>query len=71
MPEQAQVLLLDDGSRVGGTVSVRPTLQTFRDREEREGINGLLRLDDPLHPEQQHYVWLDRIGEVQPLAPAP
>ncbi|WP_369977095.1 DUF3247 family protein [Xanthomonas bundabergensis] len=70
LPELAQVLVrLDDGSQVSGTVSIRPTLQTFRDREEREGINGVVRLDDLLHPEQQHYVWLDRIREVQPLVP--
>ncbi|MCC8448072.1 DUF3247 family protein [Xanthomonas translucens] len=30
---------------------------------------ALLRLDDLLHPEQQHDVWLDRIGEVAPLTP--
>ncbi|MCC4594140.1 DUF3247 family protein [Xanthomonas campestris pv. phormiicola] len=71
LPEQAQVLLrLDDGSRVSGTVSVRPTLQTFRDHQEHEGINGVLRLDDLLDPAQQHYIWLDRIREVQPLVPA-
>lgn len=71
LPELAQVLLrLDDGSQVSGTVSIRPTLQTFRDREEREGVNGVVRLDDLLHPEQQHYVWLDRIREVQPLVPS-
>jgi len=71
LPEQAQVLvLLDDGTQVSGTVSVRPTLQTFRDHHEHEGINGVLRLDDLLDPAQQHYIWLDRIREVQPLAPA-
>ncbi|KLD78423.1 DUF3247 family protein [Xanthomonas hyacinthi] len=70
LPELAQVsLLLDDGSRVSGTVSIRPTLQTFRDRQEREGINGRVRLDDLLQPAQQHYIWLDRIREVQPLLP--
>ncbi|EKU25228.1 DUF3247 family protein [Xanthomonas graminis] len=71
LPDQAQMLLyLDDGSQVSGTVSVRPTLQTFRDRQEREGVNGVVRLDDLLHPEQQHYVWLDRIREVAPLTPS-
>ncbi|ELQ16541.1 hypothetical protein A989_01190 [Xanthomonas translucens DAR61454] len=31
-PDQAQALLrLDDGRQVSGTVSVRPSLQTFRD----------------------------------------
>ncbi|OAX57061.1 DUF3247 family protein [Xanthomonas graminis] len=70
LPDQAQVLLrLDDGSQVSGAVSVRPTLQTFRDRQEREGVNGVVRLDDLLHPEQQHDVWLDRIREVAPLTP--
>jgi len=70
LPDQAQVLLqLDDGSQVSGTVSVRPTLQTFRDHDEREGVNGVLRLDDLLQPGQQRYIWLDRIRGVQPLSP--
>lgn len=70
LPELAQVLLrLDDGSQVSGTVSIRPTLQTYRDHQEREGVNGVVRLDDLLHPAQQHFVWLDRIRQVQPLGP--
>jgi len=58
---------LDDGSRVLGTVAVRPTVQSFRDEAENEGANGLLRLDDLDNPVQQHLIWLDTIREVRPL----
>ena len=62
-------LILDDGSRLLGTVAARPTIQAFRDEAENEGMNGLLRLDDLDSPVQQHLVWLDRIREVRPLPP--
>lgn len=62
-------LLLDDGSRVLGTVTVQPTLQVFRDDDEQEGSNSLLRLDDIDDPAQQHLVWLDTIEQIRELAP--
>ncbi len=70
LPDEARVqVTLDDGSRLLGTVAVRPTVQTFRDEAENEGANGLLRLDDLDHPEQPHWVWLDTIRDVRPLPP--
>ncbi|HEY0333670.1 MAG TPA: DUF3247 family protein [Stenotrophomonas sp.] len=60
---------LDDGTRLLGTVAVRPTVQTFRDEAENEGINGLLRLDDLDNPLQQHLIWLDTLREIRPLPP--
>ncbi|MDG2525204.1 DUF3247 family protein [Stenotrophomonas sp. HITSZ_GD] len=70
LPDEARVqLTLDDGSRLLGTVAVRPTVQSFRDESENEGVNGLLRLDDLDSPAQQHLVWLDSIREVRPLPP--
>jgi len=70
LPDEARVqLTLEDGSRLLGTVAVRPTVQTFRDEAENEGANGLLRLDDLDSPVQQHLVWLDTIREVRPLPP--
>jgi len=70
LPDEARVqVTLDDGSRLLGTVAARPTVQTFRDEDENEGMNGLLRLDDLDEPVQRHLVWLDRIREVRPLPP--
>lgn len=70
LPGEARVqLTLDDGSRLLGTVAVQPTVQSFRDESENEGVNGLLRLDDLDSPVQQHLVWLDSIREVRPLPP--
>ena len=62
-------IILDDGTRVLGTVTVQPTLQQYRDAEENEGSNGQLRLDDLDTPVQQHLVWLDRIASIRPLPP--
>jgi len=70
LPDLARVqLTLDDGSRLLGTVAVRPTVQSFRDEDENEGVNGLLRLDDIDSPVQQHLVWLDTIRDVRPIPP--
>ena len=63
-------VLLDDGSRLEGTVTVRPSIQTFRDAEGNEGVNSLLRLDDLHAPGHSHYVWLDRIAGLQRLGSA-
>ena len=61
---------LDDGSRHRGTVTTRPSVQTFRDAQGREGINSLLRLDDLAEPGTSHYLWLDRIAAVRHLGSA-
>ncbi len=61
---------LTDGTRCRGTVTARPTLQTFRDAQGNEGANSLLRLDDLQEPGKSHYVWLDRITDVRRLGSA-
>ncbi|KAB7769953.1 DUF3247 family protein [Xanthomonas maliensis] len=58
---------LDDGSTISGTVAVRPTVQTYRDADEREGSNGQLRLDDLDASQEPHWIWMDRIVAVHPL----
>jgi hypothetical protein len=66
LPSEANVALtLDDGSELRGTVSVQPTIQTFRDASQQEGVNSLLRLDDLQDPARQHHVWLDQIGWIR------
>lgn len=70
LPDEARVeLVLEDGTSITGAVAVRPTVQTFLDPGGREGINGLLRIDDAADPARLHWVWLDRIREVHRLDP--
>lgn len=65
LPDEAIVeIILDDGRRLKGVVTVRPTIQTFRDAEGQEGVNALLRLDDLEQPGYSHQVWLDRISDI-------
>ncbi|MET0717028.1 MAG: DUF3247 family protein [Pseudoxanthomonas sp.] len=57
-------LTLSDGSKLKGVVTVRPTVQTFRDADGTEGINSLLRLEDLDQPGKTHQVWLDQVTEI-------
>ncbi|CAD0362580.1 DUF3247 family protein [Xanthomonas sp. WHRI 8391] len=58
---------LDDGSTISGTVAVRPTIQTYLDAQQREGINGQLRLDHLDAAQEPQWIWMDRIVAVHPL----
>jgi hypothetical protein len=57
-------LTLSNGQKVKGVVTVRPTLQTFRDADGNEGVNSLLRLDDLEQPGKTHHVWLDQVADI-------
>lgn len=71
LPDEARVELhLTDGTRVSGIVSTRPSVQVFRDADGAQGFNALLRIDDQQHPEQAHYLWLDRIARIVHLGSA-
>jgi len=59
------VLLLNDGSSCDGVVSVRPSVQVFRDAQGREGINAEVQLERPDAPAWHQRVWLDRIRRVE------
>lgn len=63
-------LRLVDGTIVTGVVAVRPSMQTFRDAEGREGTNAYVRIDDPDRPERWQYIWLDQIERVTRLGSA-
>jgi len=66
LEDEARVeIRLADGARVEGFVTVRPTIQVFRDGEGREGMNAMVRIDDQANPEHTHYLWLDRIIDVR------
>ncbi|MFC7520235.1 DUF3247 family protein [Xanthomonas populi] len=58
---------LDDGSIISGTVAVRPTIQTYLDDQQREGVNGQLRIDHLDASQEPQWIWMDRIVAVQPL----
>lgn len=61
------VLLMKDGSSCDGVVSMRPNVQLFRDRDEREGINAEVLLERPDVPAWRHNVWLDEVIRVEHL----
>lgn len=63
-------LALSDGRLVRGIVAVRPSLQTFRDAEGREGTNAYVRIDDAEQPERWQYIWLDQIERITRLGSA-
>ena len=70
LPDEALVeLILVDGTRLTGVVVTRPTIQTFRDTQGREGINGQVRIDE-LHTGHSRYLWLDSIQQVTALGSA-
>lgn len=59
------VLWLKDGSRCDGVVTVRPSIQVFRDGNECEGINATVQLERPDAPKWHRHVWLDQILRVE------
>ena len=62
-------LCLADGDVVQGIVSAKPTVQVFFDHAGREGLNAMVRLEDPAleHPESAGWrdLWVDTIREVR------
>jgi len=68
LPTNGHVVIVGrDGSRLEGVVSARPTPQVFRDADEREGINAVVRLDRPDDPNWIRFIWLDEIERVEHL----
>src|SRR3546814_15202120 len=54
LEDEARVeILLVDCARVAGFVAARPTIQVFRDGEGREGMNAMVRIDDPRSEERR------------------
>jgi Protein of unknown function (DUF3247) len=68
LPSQAQVRIRTrEGSIVCGTVTERPALQLFEDARGDEGINAVVRLDDPQVPPWTIYLWLTDVRSVDQL----
>lgn len=61
------VLLLRDGSSCDGVVTVRPSLQVFRDHDDCEGLNAEVQLERPDVPDWHQRIWLDQIVRVEHL----
>lgn len=61
------VLQLMDGTSYDGVVCTRPNVQMFRDSDENEGINGVVRLERPDAPAWSCYVWFGDIHRVEHL----
>jgi hypothetical protein len=55
------------GSEIEGVVAEQPLVQVFYDESGTEGINAVVRLEDPDVPPFDRYVWLDDIDRVEPL----
>ena len=65
LPGNARVSVVEeDGTTTTGVVAVLPTMQAFRDDDEREGLNGVVRLEDDALPDGFRSIWLDRIKRV-------
>jgi hypothetical protein len=62
-------LSLRDGRVLRGVVAALPTLQSFYGPGDVEGLNGVLRLEEPLGGDASrvHDLWLDEIDAVRPL----
>lgn len=60
-------IVLVDGSRRNAVVTTRPSLQTFLDADGNEGINAVVRLDDPKTDQGSMYLWLDEVLEIHPI----
>lgn len=68
LPTHAHVrITLRDGRSVTGTVAERPAAQLFKDYDGSEGINSVVRLDDPQAPTWSVYLWLSEIARVEAL----
>jgi len=68
LPSQARVRVTTRaGDVITGTVTERPATQIFRGPDGSEGINALVRLDDPAAPPWNVYLWLGDIEKVESI----
>lgn len=64
-------ITLSDGQTVHGVVSAVPNLQVFFDPAGNEGMNAVLRLEDPQDASRDRYVWVDQIHAIDSLKASP
>lgn len=58
---------LHDAKVITGTVAEQPIVQMFRDPAGNEGMNGVVRLEDPDVPLWTAYLWLSDIDTIERL----
>ena len=56
-----------DGEIFTGVVAEIPNVQIFEDADGNEGINAVVRLEEPSVPPWTVYLWLDEIETVETL----
>lgn len=68
LPAHGHVVLhMRDGSTRTGIVSVRSSAQVFRDPQRREGLNGVVSLEDAAVRGRIQRIWLDQVARVEHL----
>ncbi|MBO9664101.1 DUF3247 family protein [Dokdonella sp.] len=68
MPTGEPVRIVERNGQVfTGTVVERPCVQVFEDVHGTEGINAVVRIDDPSAPPWSAELWLSDIEAVEPL----
>lgn len=65
LPDNVRVSVVEhDGTTTTGVVGVTPTVQMFRDADENEGVNAIVRIEDADLPDGSRSIWLDRIKRI-------
>jgi hypothetical protein len=68
MPSGTRVrITLRNGDVFTGLVAEIPNVQVFEDDAGREGINAVVRLEEPNVPPWTVYLWLDEIDTVETI----
>jgi Protein of unknown function (DUF3247) len=68
LPGNARVTITErDGTISTGIVAVIPGVQVFRDVDGNEGMNAVVRIEDPARSNVIHTIWLDQIVRVEHL----
>ncbi|HEX7338983.1 MAG TPA: DUF3247 family protein [Rhodanobacteraceae bacterium] len=66
LPAHMPVSVTDKaGKQYDGIVCIRPSVQSFRDRDGVEGVNGVLRLENAAADNGEYRIWLDEIADVR------
>lgn len=53
---------------VEGVVAAAPTVQMFYDLDGNEGVNGMVKLEDPERPQWNGEIWLSDIVSIEHLS---
>ncbi|BBD80746.1 DUF3247 family protein [Aerosticca soli] len=68
LPTNGHVRLwLKEGGNCDGFICERPNVQLFRDSDDREGFNAIVRLDHRGIGGWSRFVWLDDIARIEHL----